>query len=155
MIQDRKKLEDNYTMSATISAGSKKAITNYKTSILAAVKDGDDIIEYPTNNLLYEYLDEINPVRSVYNMTEDEYTRYCMRPDLFCYDIYGDQDLEWIILALNNILSPSDFTKKSVYYINEQYISKLMSTIINAENNYMIYNRSNYMKNIDINEDEE
>ena len=149
MIKDREKLNDKHTLTDTINMGAKKSITNYKTSILAAVREGVDIIEYPTNNILYEYLDEIKPVRSVYKMTDEEYLRYQMRPDLFCYDMYGDQDLEWIILALNNILSPADFVKKTVYYISPQYMTKLMSNIINAENNYTIYNRNNYMNNVE------
>lgn len=137
----RKDFKDVSTMRETITNGKKLTITHYNTSTLFKI---DDEIVAMDDNIIYHYLDELNSVKYEYRMTIDEKSRYYMRPDLFCYDKYGDFNLEFIILAINDILSDKDFTKDVVYMIDPDYMVDLVSEIINAETNLIRINRNNY-----------
>ena len=138
LMEDRNDFSDDSTISETINTGNGKSVTQYNTSILTSI----DNIEYPTTNIIYEYLDELQSQCIKYTFTDLEFSRYNMRPDLFCYDKYEDQDLAWIILALNDIISPKDFTKKTILMLDPDDIMDIISDVINAEEVLISTNRS-------------
>ena len=140
---ERQRVKDSSTIKEYIKQGKKKTLTHYNSSILATLSD-DNSIEYPIQNVLYEYMDELNNMKTPYDISDSEMLRYKMRPDLFCYDKYGNTDIEWVILAINNMMSPKDFTIKNIYYIDPTYMSRVVGMIVNAENDYITANRNNY-----------
>lgn len=141
MPASRKDFDDTSTMEQTIAAGKKLTITHYNTSTLFKI---DDEVIATDDNIIYQFLDELNSVKYEYTMTTDEQSRYFMRPDLFCYDKYGDFNLDFIILAINDIMSDKEFTKSTIYMISPDYIIGLITEIINAEKNMIQINRNNY-----------
>lgn len=140
--KERGRIKDTYNIEDFIKEGKKKTITHYNSSILGSIENSD--IEYPIQNVVYEYLDELNSLKTQYIMSNEEFNKYKMRPDLFCYDKYGTMDIEWVILAINNMMSPKDFSLQTIYYIDPTYISKIIGMITNAENDYILANRNNY-----------
>ena len=54
-LPDRGEIEDTNTLEETIIEGYKKELTHYNMSILAISEDSS--VEYPINNLFYEFLD--------------------------------------------------------------------------------------------------
>jgi hypothetical protein len=137
----RKAFKDVSTLRESVAGGKKLTITHYNTSSLFKI---DDEVIATEDNIIYQFLDELNSVKYEYVMTEDEKSRYYMRPDLFCYDKYNDFNLDFIILAINDILSDKEFTKTTVYMIDPDYMVPLISEIINAEKNFIQLNRNNY-----------
>lgn len=143
MNEEREEFEDNYTLTDNIVEGIKKELRFNNMNILAITEDGT--VEYPIDNLLYGFLDDILPATQIYEVIDpSEIKRYYMRPDLFCYDKYGDIDYEWVILALNGILSPKDFTIKKIKVIDPEYLSEILANILSAEDNYKRINRNEY-----------
>lgn len=145
MIDDRNDFKDSSTLEATVSEGYKKETMYHCFSILAKSEDGS--VDYPVNNVLYEYIDEIKNLCVPYTIPDSDYSRYCMRPDLFCYDNYGDSDLDWILLAVNDIISHKSFTMKNIMMVNPEYLDQILSDVLNASQTYMNINKSEYETN--------
>ena len=142
-LPDRGEIEDTNTLEETIIEGYKKELTHYNMSILAISEDGR--VEYPINNLFYEFLDILATAYSIYTIDNPlEKSRYKYRPDLFAYDKYGDKDLDWVVLAINGIMSAKDFTMNEIKVIDPEYLVPILSNILNAGQEYKDSNRLKY-----------
>lgn len=136
--EDRNDFEDISTVKGTIDANTSSTILNYyNTSIL----DKIDNIEYSTHNIIYDYMEELDEVSYTVLLTDLEYLKYEYRPDLMSYDIYGTIDFDFVILALNGMLSPKEFTKKKVKLLSSSIMTDVINKIYNAENSYLLKNR--------------
>lgn len=142
MREDRNEFEDYSTVSETISKGSAlSTLSYYNTSILQKIDD----IEYSDHNIIYDYLDELLSISTVIELSDLEYLKFEFRPDLLSYYIYGTTDYDFVILALNGLLSPKDFTKKKLRLLDSANMNTIINKIYNAENTYITRNRQNYI----------
>jgi hypothetical protein len=142
MREDRNEFEDYSTVSETISKGSAlSTLSYYNTSILQKIDD----IEYSDHNIIYDYLDELLSLTSTIELTDLEYLKFEFRPDLLSYYVYGTADYDFVILALNGLLSPKDFTKKKLKLLDSDTMNTMINKIYNAENTYITRNRQNYL----------
>lgn len=144
--EDRKEFEDTSKLEDNINEGIKKELRYQNMAILAMTSDKS--VEYPINNLLYEYLDDILPATRIYDVVDPaERKRYYMRPDLFAYDKYGDIDLDWVILALNGVINHKDFTMTKIKIVDPEFLKPILANILSAEESYKIKNRISYKEN--------
>jgi hypothetical protein len=60
---------------------------------------------------------------------------------MLAYDVYGTRDVAYLILALNGIWSPQDFTMNPVYMLRKTDLLSILESIKNAETEYLNYNR--------------
>lgn len=138
---ERPVFTDVHTIEEANDIGRDIDITHYNLSILRKL---DNDIEYPTSTILDDYMDELLLMSIPYEMSDDEFRRYNMRPDLFCYDKYGSLDMDFIILALNNINKDIEFTRKTIRYIDPEDMDEIISNITGSEEEYIESNRLNY-----------
>lgn len=124
--------EKTYTVEEFIKAGQGVTLTYQNLSLINKLEDN---IKFPFMNVFNTYVDDIldSALIKMVKFTDDEYFKYQFRPKLLAYDIYGSTDVYFIILAINRILSPKDFTAKTIKMISKQDLNKLMSYIYNAE----------------------
>lgn len=124
--------EKTYTVEEFIKAGQGVSLTYQNLSLINKLEDN---IKFPFMNVFNTYVDDIldSSLIKTVKFTDDEYYKYEFRPKLLAYDIYGSTDAYFIILAINRILSPKDFTSRTVKMISKQDLNKLMSYIYNAE----------------------
>lgn len=124
--------EKTYTVEEFIKAGQGVTLTYQNLSLINKLEDN---IKFPFMNVFNTYVDDIldSALIKMVKFTDDEYFKYQFRPKLLAYDIYGSTDAYFIILAINRILSPKDFTAKTIKMISKQDLNKLMSYIYNAE----------------------
>ena len=105
------KPQDTYTIEQFIQCQSDEEIDYHNFSYI----DRYDNIEYSTYNILSDYLDEL---REDYAKTiildKDQMVKYMYRPKLLCYDVYGNTELAFIILLLNDMCNVKDFTRDRV-----------------------------------------
>lgn len=142
MREEREDFTDSSTVSDTITLGSAAStLSYYNTSILQKIDD----VEYSQHNVIYDYLDELNSLTETVQLTDLEYIKFEFRPDLLSYYVYGTIDYEFVILALNGILGPKDFTKKKVKLLSAADMATIMNKIYNAESTYITKNRQNYI----------
>lgn len=143
----RDELNDTNTIESTITAGKTKNPNLYNNlSILTRMndKDGENKIDVPYDNILYMYLDELKSLSMKVKLNSTEMDRYKYRPDLLSYDLYGTTQYDYILLALNDIISPKYFDKEIVNIIDADYIELIVSSITDAEDEYIQLNRSQY-----------
>lgn len=146
MDEVRDSIEDVATIEETIENGNEITLSYINTAILRKLQmDGtDDSIDVPDSNVCYDYLRELLAVADKIELSDDEYAKYKYRPDILSYDLYGTTTYEFILLAINKIISPKYFTKKKIYVIDSEYIEEVLTDIYNAEQEYLTLNRADY-----------
>lgn len=146
MDEVRDSVDDVATIEETIENGNEITLSYINTSILRKLQmDGtDDSIDVPDTNVCYDYLKELLAVADKIELSDDEYAKYKYRPDILSYDLYGTTTYEFILLAINKIISPKYFTKKKIYVIDSEYIEEVLTDIYNAEQEYITLNRADY-----------
>lgn len=130
-----------HTLEEFISVGNTSSvITYYKTSILDYVNG----VNYSIDNVVFDYMDELKQLREPVLLTtlQKNYYRYD-GVYLLSYDLYGTRDLGYLILALNGVYAPKDFTMNPLYLIRPKNLLTMLNAIYNAEKEYIDLNRSN------------
>ena len=84
-------------------------------------------------NVVNDYMTELRIVSLLVKLSDEEYRKYCYKPKLLCYDIYGNPELYFIILLINDMADVKEFNRKSFYMLTKEYMSMLASYIYNAE----------------------
>ena len=112
----RDEVEDTSTIEDTNEAGKEITLSFINMAILNKLKiEGtDDTIDVPETNVCYDYLKELLAVADKIELSDEEYAKYKYRPDILSYDLYGTTTYEFILLAINKIISPKYFTKKKI-----------------------------------------
>lgn len=133
-----------YTIKEFIAAGQSDDMTYRNFSILEKV----DGIEHVDHNLIYDYLDELLSISNVYSLTDQDLLKYQYAPDLLAYRVYGSTQLDFVIMALNDIMDPKDFSLKSktVRLVPASILKRFLSMVYNAEQEYLQKNRSEIKK---------
>ena len=128
-----------HTFEEFIQAGeASSAVDYYSTSILA----GNAGILYTIDNVVFDYLSELKEIRVAVELNASDYKKY--RYDgvyLLAYDVYGCRELAYLILALNGIFDPKDFTMNPIYLIYKSDQHRMLEAIKNAETEYINFNR--------------
>lgn len=98
--------------------------------------DTRDNIEYDTHNVLSDYIDELREEYCVPVVLSDaQMAKYKYRPKLLCYDIYGNGELAFIILLINDMISVKDFTKNKLLMPRKAKMAELVKYLFNANKN--------------------
>lgn len=126
-----------YTVEQFIELSSNKVISYESLSLVEKI----DNITTITYNLLNDYKEEFEELTISINMTDSEFLRYQFKPKLLAYDIYGDPELYFIILFLNNICNIKEFNNKKIKMLKKDDLVKLISAIYNAETDSIQRNR--------------
>lgn len=143
-MEDRKELEDEGTIEGTIEKGKNVLLIYNNLALLRRLINNDYNIDSPEDNVIYDYLSELKNATIKVELSNAQYLKYKYRPDLLSYDMYGTPIFEYVILALNDIISPKYFTKKKIYMIPEEYMDMLIGEIYDAEKDYITFNRNKY-----------
>lgn len=133
------KSELTYTVESFIKATSMEDVSFEQLSFLDKTDSNNIMITY---NILNDYRDEINDLLVTINLSDSEFLRYCYKPRLLSYDIYGDTEMFFIILFINNICSAKDFNKKKIKMLRKTHLEEVLSLIQNAEKYNIIKNRN-------------
>ena len=130
------------TIQDMINLKDQDPLTYYSLSILAKSITDDGLL-YSSDNIIYTYLEELNQVAEEVEMNDQEYIRYCYKPKLLAYDVYGSTELYFVLLALNGTCNVKDFNKRKFKAIKADVLLDLLNKIYNAEEEYIRYNRKN------------
>lgn len=102
----------------------------------------NDII-YDTYNVLGDYIDEIKEKCVNVKLSNNQYWFYKYRPKLLCHDTYGNGELAFIILAINDMYNTKQFTKKRILMPTKENMNIIVTQLFNAnKDNIDIYNKS-------------
>lgn len=130
-----------YTTEDFIQCAASDEITYRNFSILEK-REGIDI-EFIDHNIIYDYLDELKAICTErFTITKQDINRYIYAPDLLAFDIYGSTQLDFVIMAANDMVDPKEFTMRTLRLPTRSALIRFMSQIYNAEKKYITNNRS-------------
>ena len=61
--------------------------------------------------------------------------------DLLAYEVYGSTQLDFVILAVNNMIDPREFTHKRILLPMSSILSLFLSDVKNSNTGYIAQNR--------------
>lgn len=136
--------QETYTLAQFISLRDADKIVYQRYAVM------ERSITYPTmvyaiDNVVYDYLDEMNKRKKTVKVTLDEKMKYQYKPKLLAYDIYGSTESYFMILALNGMCNLKEFSleDRKFYALTPADLSTFMSSIYNAESKFLQMNRVN------------
>ena len=121
--------KDTYTIEQFIEAGTGNPITYDKLSLIEYHND----IKFPVFNVIHDYMEEMKLATVTVTLNDKEYIKYVYKPKLLAYDIYGNPELYFIILALNNMCNIKDFDLKRIKLLKTEVLEEVITFIYNAE----------------------
>ena len=126
-----------YTLDQFILMKSTDDMTYNNFSIYGVI-DGQKILE---SNLVDEYLTELAKLSNVVQLNTDEYKRYKYSPDLLAYDVYGSTQLDFVVLAANDMIDPKDFNLKRLKLPTVSAMKLFLNEVYSANSNWLSKNR--------------
>ena len=129
-----------YTLDDFISMQISDDMTYYNFSILEVI----DGVEHLDSNLVEIYLEELKSQCIPVQFSEEELKKYKYNADLLAYDLYGSVQLDFVILLLNDMYDPKEFTKKNVILPHSSTLSKFLNDVYSKEEGYIQQNRADY-----------
>jgi hypothetical protein len=111
--------------------------TYYNFSILEKINN----IVLTDHNLIDDYIDTFIPFCKTVDLSDEEFKKYKYCPDLLAYDVYGSTQLDFVILAINNMIDPREFTQKRIILPMSSVLSAFLSDVKNTNSGYISQNR--------------
>ena len=129
-----------YTLDDFISMQISDDMTYYNFSILEVI----DGVEHLDSNLVEIYLEELKSRCISVLLTEEELKKYKYNPDLLAYHLYGSVQLDFVILLLNDMYDPKEFSKKNIILPHSSTLSNFLNQVYSKEEGYIQQNRADY-----------
>ena len=129
-----------YTLDDFISMQISDDMTYYNFSILEVI----DGVEHLDSNLVEIYLEELKSQCISVQFSEEELKKYKYNADLLAYNLYGSVQLDFVILLLNDMYDPKEFTKKNIILPHSSTLSKFLNDVYSKEAGYIQQNRADY-----------
>ena len=135
------KSSKTYTLDQFADSKSSNDMSYYSLSLLE--KDPISNIEYDVFNVLSDYINELKDMSKTVTLSDDEYNIYKYKPKLLSYYLYGNTELYFIILWINDIWSVKDFDFHTLKLIKNSDLSDALSRINASEKSFIkAYNES-------------
>ena len=116
------------TIEEFVSSGKTVSLT-YKTfSFLETMSNGTQVSILDVVN---DYLIELKNAAVPIKLNEEQMRKYAYKPKLLCYDLYGNPELYFIILLINDIADVKEFNRNIVYMLKKEHMSLITSYIYN------------------------
>ena len=131
-----------YTLEQFISMKDTDDMT-YNNFCIYGLIDGQRVLE---SNIIDEYLEELVKVSSIVELNTDEYKKYKYSPDLLAYDVYGSVQLDFIVLAANDMVDPKDFNRKKLKLPAVSRLRTYLNEVYSANSNWITKNRYDLSK---------
>lgn len=93
-------------------------------------------IDYNTYNVIRDYIDEIrNEYCKIVVLSDEEMFKYKYKPKLLCFDIYGNGELAFLILLINDMYNAKQFTKNKLLMPTKNDMANITKYIYNSNKN--------------------
>jgi hypothetical protein len=135
------KVNKTFTLDQFADSKSSNTISYYSMSLLE--KDPQNNIEYDVFNVVSDYMNELKAMAKEVTLSETEYYTYRFKPKLLAHYLYGNGELYFIILWLNDMWSVKDFNLRTIKLIKNSELAQALSSINASEKSFIkAYNES-------------
>ncbi len=140
------KTQDTSTVELLISVGKIGTDPNYnkfsyKTNL--KLEDGTTSI-FPLYNVIWDYQEDMIKDAYTTRLTDDEFQRYKYKPKLLAQDLYGNQEVYFIILIINDMMEEGEFDSKIIKLLSRDDMQRYLTSIYNSE--YMNLSKNGIIK---------
>lgn len=118
------------TIRELIASGTSTTLSYKSFSFMEKLSDGSQI---SVHDVIGDYIEELRSASVIVKLTDEQYRKYVYKPKLLCYDIYGNPELYFIILLLNDIADVKEFNRTKFRMLTKDHMSMLASYIYNSE----------------------
>ena len=123
-------VEQTTTIEDLILAGKSISIKYPTLSFMDFMSNGTQISIF---NVVNDYIKELESACITVELTKDQQNTYFYKPKLLCRDVYGNPELYFVILLMNDMADVKEFTKPKIKMLKKGYMSQLLSNIYNSE----------------------
>lgn len=135
------KTSTTFTLDQFADSKSSNDISYYSMSLLE--RDPNTNIEYDVFNVVSDYMNELKEMSHSVTLTDTEYYTYRFKPKLLAKFLYGNTELYFIILWLNDMWSVKDFNLRTIKLIKNTELAEALSKINASEKSFIkAYNES-------------
>lgn len=135
------KTNKTFTLDQFADSKSSNTVSYYSMSLLE--KDSQNNIEYDVFNVVSDYMNELKAMAKEVTLSEAEYYTYRFKPKLLAHYLYGNGELYFIILWLNDMWSVKDFNLRTLKLIKNSELAQALSSINASEKSFIkAYNES-------------
>ena len=115
-----------------ILAGKETQVVRYPHLMFQESKDG---IDYVVHSVLDDYLQDMKEKAIECTLSKAERDRYFLKPRILSSDIYGTTELYYIILRINDMWSPKQFTldNNKLKMLTKDNMKDFLSAIMRVE----------------------
>lgn len=129
------KVKDTTTVELLISVGKVSNDPNYnkfsyKTQL--NLQDGSKAV-FPLYNVIWDYQENMLKDAFTTQLTDNEFQRYKYKPKLLAEDLYGNPEVYYIILILNDMMEEGEFDSKIIKLLSRDDMQKYLTSIYNSE----------------------
>ena len=121
--------QNTTTIEDFVASGNSISISYQNLSFLRTLDNGTSL---SILNVIADYIDEISNVCVNVSLNQAQQFKYFYKPKLLCYDIYGNPELYYIILLINDMADVKEFTKPVIKMPRMTHMNDIISMIYNA-----------------------
>ncbi len=122
--------QNTTTIEALVESGKSVTAKYSNFSYLEEASNGSLVA---VKNVIWDYIDELKNASINVKLTDKEFYKYQYRPKRLCYDVYGNTEIDFIIMAINNIADVTEFDSKTLRMLKVEDMQELITLIYNAE----------------------
>ena len=122
--------QETTTIEEFIESGKSVSVDYMDLSFLDKVSNGTWV---SVLNVVNDYMTELKNACVTVELSEAQQWAYFYKPKVLCYDIYGNPELYFVILLLNDMADVKEFTKPKLKMLRKDHMSMLLSYIKNSE----------------------
>lgn len=122
--------QETTTIEEFIESGKSVSVDYMNLSFLDKVSNGTWV---SVLNVINDYMTELKNACVTVELSEAQQWAYFYKPKVLCYDIYGNPELYFVILLLNDMADVKEFTKPKLKMLRKDHMSMLLSYIRNSE----------------------
>ena len=129
--------DKTYTLEDFVQMKITDDMTYYNFSIIEVI----DGVQHTELNLIDEYIDELRAICVPVLLSDTEFAKYKNQPDLLAYDVYKSAQLDFAILAINDMYDPKEFTKRHIMLPTASGLVTFLNTVYSKESGYISQKR--------------
>jgi len=140
------KVKDTTTVELMVSVGKVNKDPNYNQfsyKMDLPLEDGTTAV-FPVYNVIWDYQENMIKDSYTTQLSDDEFQRYKYKPKLLAADLYGNPEVYYIILILNDMMEEGEFDSKILKLLSREAMQKYLTAIYNSE--YMNLNKHGQVK---------
>ena len=118
------------TIEEFIESGSGVSITYPTFSFTDMLSNGTLVC---VHNVINDYIAELRNACVNVELTVEQQYKYLYKPKLLCFDMYGNPELYFIILLINDMADVKEFNKHLIKMLRKSHMSQILTLIYNAE----------------------